>query len=190
MEVEESFRIVGVPVGTYDDAGFADIDADATASQVIEMLTPYGGKGVAWDPDRPRNSEWIDDRLLDWAPPTDRASDADAGSSVLFWVGHGESTGERAWLATAGSVPFTGVKVHLPHQLAASITRQWRLRQDDPGAWALVVVEACGAERFVELVAAACNQESNAPRRIAFIPAGGRGTSFLRRFEEALRKAL
>jgi hypothetical protein len=119
-----------------------------------------------------------------------RTSDADTGSSVLFWVGHGESTGEKAWLATAGTVPRTGVKVHLPHQLAASISRQWRLRQDDPGAWALVVIEACGAERFIELVDAASNQESNAPKRIAFIAAGGRGTSFLGRFEDALQTAL
>lgn len=136
-EVEESFRVVGVPVGEYVDSGFSDIDADGAASRVVQVLVQYGGEGIPWGGGGPRDSSWIEDRLLAWAPPTGRASDADTGSSVLFWVGHGESTGDRAWLATGKTVPFAGVKVHLPEQLAASITRQWRLRQDDPapGLW-------------------------------------------------------
>ena len=188
--VEQSFRVVGVPISRYTDGGFADIDADATASRVVDALTPYGGCRVPWDPVSDRDESWIGGRLLRWAPPSAQTSEADEGSSVLFWVGHGESTGEQAWLATAGSVPLAGVKVHLPEQLANSVLRQWRLRQDDPGAWAWVVVEACGAERFIELLDAACNRDSNAPKRIAFIAAGGKGTSFLGRFDGALRTAL
>lgn len=40
------------------------------------------------------------------------------------------------------------------------------------------------------MVDAACNQDANAPKRIALIAAGGRGTSFLGRFEGALTTAL
>jgi len=189
-EVERKFRVVAVPVGKYEDNRFAPIDADGMVSQVARVLASYGGEDVPWKASDVRDTSWIEDRLLAWAPVTGHASGSDSASSVLFWVGHGESTGDKAWLATASTLPMTGVKVHLPQQLAASVNRQWRLRQDDPGAWALVVVEACGAERFIELVDAACNQDPNAPKRIAFIAAGGHGTSFLGRFEEALTTAL
>ena len=76
-----------------------------------------------------------------------------------------------------------------PDALAEPILSEWTTRSDSSGAWAIVVVEACGAGRFVELLDERC-RGLNTPSRLALIGAGGKGTTFLGRFRDALAGAL
>src|SRR4051812_40847126 len=98
-ETDTSFAVVTIPIGRYDQSverPFEDIDADGTAEQIGELLEPFGVAAAAVPgPDVHRDAAWVDGRLDEWV---ERQTPA---CSFLVWIGHGESDGERAWLATA-----------------------------------------------------------------------------------------
>jgi WD40 repeat protein len=179
--------LVTVPIGTYSrdiERPFADVDADGEADKVVRLLVRYDSSTMPLKARAARDGAWAATRLNSWA------TRADPANSLLAWIGHGESDGEDAWLATSVSgrgMPLTG---HRPAVVADAIREEWRSRQNWPGAWAIVAVEACGAERFVELVISELTKKSNAPRRLAVIGAGGRGETFLGTFSAALGAAL
>jgi hypothetical protein len=182
------FLLATVPISSYDQSvarPYTDVDADREAHLISQDLTPLGAELLAHPrAGARRDNHWVQEYLSAWA------SRREPASSMLVWVGHGESDGESAWLATHGSErgrPLSGVS---PDMLATAIRQEWQVRRLTPGAWAIVAVEANGAERFVELVASQLSNHVNAPARLALIGAGGRGVAYLGTFRKALTAAL
>ncbi|RZT13177.1 hypothetical protein EV649_6366 [Kribbella sp. VKM Ac-2569] len=179
---EPTFTIYPIPIAAYSPdvrRPFASIPAEDDAKAIADLLTPYGGVVHPWTDGRP-DAAWVQQELGAWA---DRDGPR---SSVLVWVGHGESDTEDAWLASYNSTQHMKGSGHHAEELATHLADEWAGRSDDPGAWTLVVIEACGAERFVQLLAAKILSTTNPAKRFALLGGGGTGSGFL----EAVPKAL
>ncbi|MFZ0157777.1 MAG: ATP-binding protein [Kineosporiaceae bacterium] len=184
---DAGFVLVTIPIGHYRqdlERPFENLDAaERVAEDLSAALAPYGAEVSPHVGHGPRDNGWAGEHLARWAERERPAN------SVVVWIGHGESSGERAWLATEFSQRSDSLRGCGPEVLAGPILSEWTTRCDAPGAWAIVVVEACGAGRFVELVDERC-RGLDTPSRLALIGAGGKGTTFLGRFRDALRGAL
>ncbi|MEU2723162.1 ATP-binding protein [Streptomyces smyrnaeus] len=176
------FPVVCLPIGRYRH--HAPLDADESAARVAELLAELGGRADPWLlPDTARNRSAVEERLEQWAgPPTPR-------SSVLYWAGHGEAAPDGAWLAVHETPASMRTRGLLPESLAAFIDAEWSRRIADPYAWTVVVIEACGAERFADLVAVRL-LSGDKPRRLAIVGVGGYGAGHLGEFADALSGAL
>ncbi|WP_034263877.1 AAA family ATPase [Actinospica robiniae] len=205
QEGDAAFDVVPIPIGEY--AHHESVPADEEAAGVLELLGRLGGRGLPWPIDAAeRHQTSVAERLAAWSSFEGYGLRA-CRSSVLYWVGHGASDGDDAWLATFRTTARMGGTAMRPDALADHIMEEWRSRaeawagQDDPDAehhpdadhdadgepWALVVIEACGAARFVERLGAALFTRPDPPRRLALIGIGGYGTAFLGEFRTALR---
>ncbi|TDW81914.1 hypothetical protein EV137_7925 [Kribbella pratensis] len=183
---EPAFAIYPIPIAAYSTEvrrPFASIPAEDDAKAIADLLTPYGGVVHHWTDSQP-NAEWVKQELGAWAGRDGPRS------SVLLWVGHGESDTEDAWLASYNSTQHMKGSGHHAEELATHLADEWAGRSDDPGAWALVVIEACGAERFVQLLAAKILSTTNPAKRFALLGGGGTGSGFLKAVPKALELAL
>ncbi|WP_410792627.1 hypothetical protein [Kribbella sp. C-35] len=179
---EPAFTIYPIPIATYSTEvrrPFASIPADADAEAIADLLAPYGGVMHPWTDGRP-DADWVERELGAWVGRDGPRS------SVLVWVGHGESNDEEAWLASYNSTQRMRSSGLPAEKLANYLADEWLGRSDDDGAWTVVVIEACGAERFVQLLAAKVLSKTNPAQRFALLGGGGTGSSFL----EAVPKAL
>jgi hypothetical protein len=185
---DPGFTVHAVPIGAYTPHvpnPFPEVPADEEARAIADLLTPFGGVASPWRiTTTERDAAWVKNRLGAWA------TRSQAGSSVLVWVGHGESDGNEAWLASFNSEQGRSDRAHTPAELADYVCDEWSMRSQDPGAWTLVVIEAAGAERFVQRLAAEVFMKPNPAKRIAFVGAGGKGTSFLGSVTHALSGVL
>lgn len=185
---EPAFTIHAIPIDVYSTEvriPFPPIAADDDVRTIADLLTPVGGLLHAWSPaNGNRDAAWVKQQLGGWA---DRDGPR---SSVLLWVGHGESDGIDAWLASFGTAQHKKGAGHNATELADHLDDEWSARRQDAEAWTLVVIEACGAERFVELLAAAVFAKPNPPECFALLAGGGRGSSFLTTVPKALNAVL
>lgn len=169
-------------IGAY--AKYALIESDAEASRVVELLQQLGAEHAK----RPSEPEARDLRVVtgwlsEWAKVRRTAN------KLIFWVGHGEANPDGAWLAVHETdVPMAGTGIK-PEAIADHICNQWTRRRDDE-SWAAIVIEACGAERFVRLLNAELCKRFDSPKRLVLFGAGGHGQSFLGGFSAALSNAL
>ena len=121
----------------------------------------------------------VKNRLREWV-------ERDTPSSVLVWLGHGASDGTDAWLAcfdTPRQIQGNGI---VPQTVADQIVRDWHRREPDETAWALVIVEACGAGilwRLDRLVA-----EKIRPRRIVLVGVSGDSAGYVGELHQALKR--
>ena len=183
---EPAFTIYPIPIAAYSTEvrrPFAPIPADDDAQAIADLLTPYGGVVHHWTDGR-RDAAWVQRELGAWA---DRDGPR---SSVLVWVGHGESDTEDAWLASYNSAQRKKGTGHHAQELANHVADEWATRSEDPEAWTLVVIEACGAERFVQQLATEVLTKSNPAGRFALLGGGGTGATFLKAVPKALQEAL
>ncbi|MFG3719447.1 AAA family ATPase [Streptomyces massasporeus] len=170
-----------MPIGTYDS--FPSLDADSEAERIAELIGKVGGReDTPWEPGR-RDLSAVNSRLSAWAEPVVPRS------SLLYWAGHGEARPDGAWLATADSPDPMTHGAFNPESFAEYVTSEWRSRSLDERAWALVVIEACGAQRFVELLHSRLLATGGIDR-IAVIGVAGYGAGFLGRFQHVLSDAL
>lgn len=186
-DTDPAFIVHAVPIGSYttnQPVPFPEVAADDEALAIADLFAPYGGVGSPGDNSRERDATWVKKQLGAWA------TRIEGGSSVLVWVGHGESDGDEAWLASFETIRDIKSSGHSPAVLADVVDDEWSKRSLNPGAWALVVIEACGAERFVERLAAEVFIKPNPAKCIAFVGAGGKGASFLGAVSDALSAAL
>jgi len=194
--------LVPISIGHYSDPGLPDLDVETQVGRLADLLAPFGGRLRAWPaPTLERGASVVERRLLDWATTAPRAVDPDgldsaAGAapgdgSVLYWVGHGWSDGTRAALAHTDSPARVGAAGVTPDQLADAIrTRQAATRTDDRGGgWALVVVDTCRSQRFVQLLAAAL-MSHDPPQQVLLVGVSAAGATTLGRFTDALRTVL
>jgi hypothetical protein len=189
METNSSFIVHAVPIGAYQSTGmpdpFPEVAADDEAHAIANLLAPYGGVPSVWDTTTTRRGrDWVGERLSAWAERSQ------PGSTVLVWIGHGETNGTEAWLASFGTRKQRIETGHGPEELARHVQSEWTTRCQDAGAWTLVVIEACGAETFVNHLVHEVSGEPNPAECIAFVAAGGKGTSFLGRVPKELRAVL
>ncbi|MGY4770353.1 hypothetical protein ACXC9Q_25860 (plasmid) [Kribbella sp. CWNU-51] len=183
---DATFTIYPIPIAAYSTEvrrPFAPIPADDDAQAIADLLTPYGGVVHHWTEGQP-DAAWVQRELGAWA---DRDGPR---SSVLVWVGHGESDTEDAWLASYNSAQRKKGTGHHAQELANHVADEWASRSDDPGAWTLVVIEACGAERFVQRLAIEVLSRSNPAGSFALLGGGGTGSTFLKAVPKALDEAL
>lgn len=183
MSDAAAFDVVCVPIGEYAYSGYPTLPADEQAERVAAILAELGGRAMPWAVTAAdRNRINVNTFLSNWAKPDQ------ARNSVVFWVGHGESAGQDAWLATRDTEDMsqTGVK---PEDLASFIRGEWGRRRSGDGAWAIVVFEACGARRFAQRVVSLLMSDPDVPECLAVISSGGEGTAYLGDFQVALRKA-
>lgn len=158
-------------------------EVEEYSNQIADLFSELGGTLKPWPlthsgRDQTRISTW----LADWADPPETRS------SVVVWLGHGQALGNEAWLAahdTRSPMRGTGIS---PRKICEHLVNEWRRRAFDDDAWTLLVVEACGAETFVRLLAAALLEQDRTavPERLALIGVGGRGTNYLGAFRDAL----
>jgi hypothetical protein len=160
--------------------------AEVEARAIAELLTDHlDAVAITWAEGRERTETAVKEQLRTWA---DRR---DGRSSILLWLGHGTSDGNDAWLATYETPPkirYNGINTTT---VAEQIAHEWGRRRDQPGIWAAVVIEACGAGTFVRKVAAALYAIPNGPHRLALIGVGADdGAANLGRFRRELTAAL
>ncbi|MEU4653330.1 AAA family ATPase [Streptomyces sp. NPDC023723] len=181
---DDGFTIVTLPMDTYvDTSRFAELpEVVAEADGVTELLSDWGGEHRTWQgEDRTRGA--TEARLREWSrarPPRD---------SMLLWFGHGESNEDDALLAVRGSGVDDEDDSVKPDQLGDHIVRQFRGRARED-CWAVVVVEACGAARFVDkLLMYVVNRR--AAERLVIIGSGAdQGWGYLASFREVLTTVL
>ena len=180
-EVVEVFPLA---IGYYADAGLADLDWEAHAGRLVDLLAPFGGRHRPWrHPARDRGADAVQRRLNEWSCPHAPVAEANelegpagnlsSGSSVLWWAGHGWSDGTRTALAHAQSPAVVGASGLEPQQLAQAI----RARQAGAGprrpahvadGWALVILETEHATQIADAVMAALHGPG-APDRLLMV---------------------
>ncbi|MFE1443613.1 hypothetical protein [Streptomyces sp. NPDC058739] len=175
------FAFVPVPIDRY--VHFTALKAEEEAGRIAALLEQLGGRHDPWDAAE-RDLSSVNRRLRSWAHPSAPRS------SMLYWAGHGETLPVGAWLAAQDSPsPMTDGAVNA-ESFAEFVAAEWRIRQMDETAWALVVVEACGAQRFAELLYSKLLTAGGMDRVAVVGAAAGNGSGYLGRFRQALEGAL
>ena len=151
------------------------------AAEIERLLAEFGGAVGRPSPSgRTMDERAVKDRLREWA-------ERDTPSSVLVWLGHGASDGTDAWLAcydTPRQIQRNGM---VPETVADQIVSDWHRREPYETAWALVIVEACGAGTFVSKLDVLAAQKVPL-RRIAMIGVSGDSAGYVGELHKALKR--
>jgi len=196
-------EVFPVDIGHYTDPGLPDLDVQAQVGRLTDLLARFGARQHPWPtPGLERGASAAQRRLLDWASARRPArlaksevepAGAAGDGSVLYWVGHGWSDGTRAALAHTDSPARVGTAGITPDQLADAIrVRQAAIRPAEGtcgGGWALVVIDTCRSQRFVQLLAAAL-MAHDPPQRVLLVGVSAAGGTTVGRFTDALRTVL
>ncbi|MEU6726341.1 ATP-binding protein [Nonomuraea wenchangensis] len=188
------FEVVCIPIGVYRDQAYESLPADDEAAKIEKLLAPFGGSASSWAHQAPegRTLSAVTERLSRWSTLEARRSP----SSILFWVGHGaghpDGTVSGAMLAVHDSSASSNLGGISPETLAAHILEEWaNCRFHLPGAFAIVVIEACGAKRFIRLLHSKLAALAEPPARLAVIGVGpDHGAAALGEFGRILRYVL
>ncbi|MGC4950261.1 hypothetical protein ACLQ2N_29185 [Streptomyces sp. DT224] len=139
---EEGFDVYAVALGDY--VRQENFDADQEAEAIGELLAQFGGVPVPWHvKPAERDLTQVDLRLRDWAYPSE------VRGGVLLWIGHGTSNAEDASLYVRGHAAAADDTELSAAAFAKQVVKARRLRSYYD-KWDIIVVEACGAEGFVE----------------------------------------
>ncbi|HXS62508.1 MAG TPA: helix-turn-helix domain-containing protein, partial [Streptosporangiaceae bacterium] len=174
--------IFPVAIGHYSDAELASLDVGTRVGRLVDMLAPFGGQHRPWrHPARDRGADAVQRRLREWVSPllaepsgqVDQQANPSAGSTVLYWAGHGWSDGTRSALAHAESPAVVGASGLEPQQLAQAIRARQaavesRLEARDAGGWVMVIVETGHAAEICDAVMAALHGP-DAPGRLLLV---------------------
>lgn len=172
------FTVVPIVISEYLESRWPNLsEAEEEARLIGGILADWGGVIEPWDVgSSQRDRTRVEDRLSDWA---------DAGrsrSSVLLWLGHGDSNDDGARLIVRGGRQADHEL--LPEDLASHIVAEHRMRS---GAhWAIVVIEACGAARFAQLVGAVLHLERALDGVLVIGCGADLGSGYLGTFRDAL----
>lgn len=158
-------------------------EAENEAAEIVDLLRTVGGVLRPWAvPAEGRNILATMNRLEEWSDP------AHPRNSALLWIGHGTSNDVAAFLLVRGGGGASADMRLSPEQMARAVADEQRRRQAPH--WAMVVIEACGAGRFAQLVGAEL-QRAGTVGGVLIVGAGpDRGESYLGVFRSALRRIL
>ncbi|WP_157852532.1 AAA family ATPase [Kitasatospora sp. NRRL B-11411] len=169
---------------TYVDTGrFPVLDGVvAEAEDVAELLSVWGGEHRPWQGED-RTSGAVKTRLREWSgarPPR---------NSMLLWFGHGESNEDTALLAVRGAGIDDQDDSIRPAELGEYLVQQFRSRARED-CWAVVVVEACGAARFIDKLLAYVVEQRAAEHLVIIGSGADQGRGYLASFREVLTTVL
>ncbi|MEV0982114.1 AAA family ATPase, partial [Streptomyces sp. NPDC049915] len=172
------------PVDIGDYRHHPRLDAAREAEAVAAVLAPFAARHRPWQvAGDERAADAVEQRLSEWARPSD------AGNTFLYWVGHGESDGEKALLAHAGS-PRPLVHSGISPQDFLDYLRDRQSRPDLEDTWAVVVIDACKSGRFVQLLSGYAHLMPNGPRNFLLVATSEDGNANLGVFRRALHTVL
>ena len=188
------FRVHVVAIGEYDQsvpnpqinlAPAIYADADNIAHLLTERLGGHLARPVL-RPGLDADREWMIQRLEEWVA----SADDDSGSSVLVWMGHGNSTSKSdAWLSSARA---SGVDRHrslTSSTLADAVQDEWSNRQRDSQSWTVIIVQACSAADIRDNLIGEL-AKLGIPDRTAVVYAGGQGQTTLEVVRSALERTI
>jgi hypothetical protein len=175
-----AFDITSIVIDEYAECPPLESLAEE-AAEIERLLAEFGGAaGRPSPPDKILDERAVKDRLRQWAG-------RNIPSSVLVWLGHGASDGTDAWLAcydTPRQIQGNGM---VPQAVADQIVSDWHRREPDETAWALVIVEACGAGTFVSRLDGLAAQKVQL-RRIAMVGVSGDSAGHVGELGKALKR--
>ncbi|MCX4094964.1 AAA family ATPase [Nocardia sp. alder85J] len=152
-------------------------EAESEVRRIGAIFEQLGGRFLAWETDPgQRDLGQVTARLHEWAG-SNRGR-----NSVLLWVGHGVSDDTAGLIVPVGDVNHP----MRPEEFAARIIDRQRRRAE--GQWAIIVVEACGAERFVSLVGAILLRERASDGVLIVGSGADQGSGYLGTFHAALSR--
>lgn len=181
---DEGFAVVTVAMDSYVDTDrFAEVhEVVAEAGGVAGLLGEWGGEHRVWKGEE-RTLAATQVRLREWSaasPPR---------NSMLLWFGHGESNEDDALLAVRGAGTDGEDDALTPEDLGRHLVRNFRHRAL-ADRWAVVVVEACGAARFVEELLAYVLKQRAAVRLLLIGSGADQGSGYVASFREVLTRVL
>lgn len=202
-------EVFPVAIGYYSSPDLEDLEVEVQVGRLVDLLAPFGGLHRAWaHPARDRGADAVQKRLNGWASlqtetggddstgavVTGDGPDGARGSSVLYWVGHGWSNGQRSALAHAYSPAAVGTAGVEPRSLAyALLSRQALLGavldDNDKDGWAMLVVDACRSTQIIDAITESLLREGS-PRRVLLVAVTADGATPLGRFTGALQNLL
>lgn len=183
MDLVTSFQVFPLAFDEYRESCNQAIRATEEARAVSEILRSLGGSVVEWDESEGRDLSAVDARLRKWSRSTH------GRCSMLLWFGHGGSNQVDAWLAVPGAPGRDSDHLFNPPTFARHVIQHFQERGDGPD-WTLILIEACGAQRFVELMLSELARE-RVNRGIVLIASGAdQGRGYLASFRNALAGAL
>lgn len=157
-----------IPLGIYrNQQRHPSFDADEHAEAILEVIRGLlQGAATHWavlgaDRDRAQVDARLGILAGDVKMPT-----------TIVWVGHGESNGQDAKLIVPGAATSSDDPKLRPDDFADYLADQSMRRAHlEPRPWTLCIIEACGAGRFVEMVASALHERGGV-RGVALIGVG------------------
>ena len=177
------FGLVVVAVDEY--AELEPLPSTSTAGRLADLLAPYGASTSAVRP--PTTAQAVRAHLHGWA-----AADEGPASSFIYWVGHGESDGDRQWLlASESTQPYSTANAVAATELADFLITRWVNRvAADEAAWTVVVLDCCNSEVGTNNVLHALTARAERePNRLALVVVAS-GASTVGRFVTELAAAL
>ncbi|MFE1592363.1 AAA family ATPase, partial [Nocardia sp. NPDC058705] len=170
-----------VAIGHYSD-NHPELNVDRELAKVSSTLEPFSVRVHDWDvpmPERGLNN--VRKRINAWRNAVHPAT-------ILYWVGHGSTdNANTAVLYHADSEPDLPDDGVAPYVIAKAIAS--RLCEDD--TWAIIVIDACGSQKFIDLLQAQLLvQEKVAGRYLLVGGLSGEGSSTLGTFSSSLDSLL
>lgn len=181
--MEGRFGLVVVAVDEY--VGMPALPSTATAARLAELLRPYGGDEATAA--EASTAPAVRKFLSGW-------SKAEGGptSSLVYWVGHGESDGLNEWLLASDSTrPYTVGDAVPAAELAGNLLTRWATRvEPDNDAWTVLVLDVCNAGvGTLNILSLLTKDADRTPRRLAILRVAS-GASTVGRFVDELAAAL
>jgi WD40 repeat protein len=167
-----------ITIGQYDHWTTLAVDRESEA--VEELLADFGSIPIQWSVAGIRDADMVESRLRAWA------NEDDPGDTFLYWLGHGSSEGGHAALAHARSpreLDSGGIE---PESFYRYLRRRAAAARD---CWAIVVFDACGSKRFVELLSSKIYDDEHGPRRFLLVGSAD-GAATIGRFPRVLKFVL
>ncbi|WP_433795128.1 hypothetical protein [Actinoplanes sp. CA-252034] len=173
------FDITAIAVDRYEN--FPPLDGViADAEAIAELLGQVGGVRST----HAKNETWheaaVKARLRAW-------TQRDTPSSLLIWLGHGDSNGDKASLACYDTVDPVVANGFNALSMADQLDVDWGRRQEHDAAWALVIVEACSSGDYVKRVAAMVRDDV---RQLYLIGVSGDAGAYVGELRQAFGRAL
>ncbi|MFE6926338.1 hypothetical protein ACFVAV_35380 [Nocardia sp. NPDC057663] len=155
----------------------ADLDVKAELDAVTSALQAFNVRVQDWTVKMDeRGADNVHNRISMWR-------NADHPETFLYWVGHGwTNNADTAVLYHANSERDSGDVGVTPADMAKAIAG--RLYDED--MWAIVVVDACGSKRFIELLKTELLHKTVAGRYLLVGGLSGEGATNLGRFSRDL----
>lgn len=173
-------------IGEYEH--FPLLDTGPVVEAVADLFGMFGAECAdRWITPGPRGSSAVNARLGQLSKRLKESSGRTPGNIILHWMGHGFYDSDGVHLAVADS-ELDG-HGFLPDNLLGWIAG-WRAYPAASEHWAIVIIDACASDRFVELLAAEAWRRRQGPTNVLLVATARDGSTDLGRFRDVLSTVL